>query len=85
MHFRNEFELDLMVALTITNFTRLSLPLFISLFAQVKDWAAGPRNTKLCTARPGWQTMSLRIGKYKTSKDYTRIKLGKSVIFSYFF
>lgn len=31
----------------------------------VRDWIASGKKTKLCSARPGWQTMSLRIGKYK--------------------
>ena len=41
---------------------------------QVKDWAASGKPAKMCTARPGWQTMSLRVGKYK--KTSTNIYLG---------
>ena len=31
---------------------------------QVKEWYAGGRRTLMCTARSGWLTVSLRIGKY---------------------
>lgn len=30
---------------------------------QIQEWAKSGGNNKLCTARPGWQTMSLRVGK----------------------
>jgi len=33
---------------------------------QVKRWAAGPREAGMCTARPGWQTISFRVPKYKS-------------------
>eukprot|EP01038_Epipyxis_sp_PR26KG_P010467 gene10467-14061_t len=33
----------------------------------IKDWIKGGSKQKLCTARPGWQAMSLRQGKYKKS------------------
>jgi delta24-sterol reductase len=38
----------------------------------VKEWAAGDRKKKMCTARPGWLTMSFRFPKYK--KDMVQIK-----------
>lgn len=41
---------------------------------QVKAWATDGKKAKMCTARPGWQTMSLRVGKYK--KTNTKIYLG---------
>jgi FAD/FMN-containing dehydrogenase len=42
--------------------------------AQVKEWIARGSPNKLCSARPGWKTMSLRIGKYKSSS--TGISVG---------
>lgn len=41
---------------------------------QVKAWAAGSKTKPMVTARPGWQTMSIRIGKYK--QTHTAIDLG---------
>ncbi|XP_072945886.1 delta(24)-sterol reductase-like [Epargyreus clarus] len=38
---------------------------------QVKTWLSGDRSTKLCTSRPGWQSMSFRRGLYK--KTFTNI------------
>lgn len=32
---------------------------------QVKGWIKSGRNVQMCTARPGWQNMSFRRGKYK--------------------
>ncbi|XP_049881861.1 delta(24)-sterol reductase-like [Pectinophora gossypiella] len=40
---------------------------------QVKEWIKAGRTTKLCTARPTWQTMSFRHGVYK--KTFTNIKV----------
>ncbi|KAJ2940993.1 hypothetical protein O0L34_g13118 [Tuta absoluta] len=40
---------------------------------QIKTWVAGKRDTKLCTARPTWQTMSFRQGMYK--KFFTNIRV----------
>ncbi|XP_030025267.2 delta(24)-sterol reductase [Manduca sexta] len=40
---------------------------------QVKAWLSGDRSTRLCTARPTWQTMSFRHGLYK--KTFTNIKV----------
>jgi hypothetical protein len=34
---------------------------------QVKDWKDKFSNQQMCTARPGWQTMSFRQGRYKSS------------------
>ena len=34
---------------------------------QIKDWVKNGKQTKLCTARPGWAAMSLRVGRYKKS------------------
>ena len=35
--------------------------------AEIKKWIADGRPCKMCTARPGHQTMSLRVPKYKKS------------------
>ncbi|XP_022118448.2 delta(24)-sterol reductase [Pieris rapae] len=40
---------------------------------QIKSWLAGDRKTRLCTARPTWQTMSFRQGLYK--KTFTNIHI----------
>ncbi len=40
---------------------------------QIKKWASEGGKTKMCTARPGWQAMSLRAGKYK--KTYENVKI----------
>ena len=34
---------------------------------QIADWIADGRRQLLCTSRPGWTAMSLRIGRYKKS------------------
>lgn len=31
----------------------------------MKKWADSGKQVPMCTARPGWQTMSLRVAKYK--------------------
>lgn len=43
--------------------------------AQVKRWIANGKKNKMCTARPGWQAMSLRAGKYKKTYDNIRLDL----------
>ncbi|XP_073958786.1 delta(24)-sterol reductase-like [Choristoneura fumiferana] len=40
---------------------------------QIKAWLSGDRSTRLCTARPTWQTMSFRQGLYK--KTFTNIEV----------
>ncbi|XP_063542976.1 delta(24)-sterol reductase-like isoform X1 [Cydia strobilella] len=40
---------------------------------QIKAWLAGDRSTRLCTARPTWQTMSFRQSLYK--KTFTNINV----------
>lgn len=47
---------------------------------QIKYWNKNIREKqsqkqKLCTARAGWKTMSLRVGKYKSSQEYYQIDL----------
>ncbi len=34
---------------------------------QVREWNKEGRKTPMCTARPGWMAMSLRVGKYKST------------------
>lgn len=43
--------------------------------AEVKEWVATGCRKKLCTARPGWQAMSLRAGKYKSTYQNVHIDL----------
>lgn len=40
---------------------------------QVRRWNANGRKSFMCTARPGWLTMSLYVGKYK--KSFTNIEV----------
>lgn len=40
---------------------------------QIKAWLSSDRSTRLCTARPTWQTMSFRQGIYKAT--FTNIKV----------
>ena len=40
---------------------------------EIKEWVKEGRKTQMCTARPGWQAMSLRAGKYK--KTFKNISL----------
>lgn len=42
---------------------------------QILDWKASGAKQKLCTARPGWQTTSLRVGKYKKTHWNININL----------
>lgn len=42
---------------------------------QVRAWARAGRKEMMCTARPGWQTMSLRVGKYKSTFRNIRLDL----------
>ncbi|CAJ0587020.1 unnamed protein product, partial [Mesorhabditis spiculigera] len=39
---------------------------------QVRQWAAGDRKVKMCTARPGWLTMSFRFPAYKQNMTQIR-------------
>ncbi|KAI8434615.1 hypothetical protein MSG28_003151 [Choristoneura fumiferana] len=50
----------------------LTLPITTWCF-QIKAWLSGDRSTRLCTARPTWQTMSFRQGLYK--KTFTNIEV----------
>lgn len=42
---------------------------------EVREWVADGCKTKLCTARPGWQAMSLRAGRYKSTYRNININL----------
>mmetsp|Transcript_10908 Transcript_10908/g.15498 ORF Transcript_10908/g.15498 Transcript_10908/m.15498 type:complete len:532 (-) Transcript_10908:83-1678(-) len=42
---------------------------------QVRKWREEGMKTPMCTARPGWQTMSLRVGKYKKTDYNIRLDL----------
>ncbi|XP_071953464.1 delta(24)-sterol reductase-like isoform X1 [Antedon mediterranea] len=42
---------------------------------QVKEWKDGGRQIKMCTARPGWQTVSPRVGRYKNTHFNIHINL----------
>ncbi|GAB6032196.1 Delta(24)-sterol reductase [Chamberlinius hualienensis] len=42
---------------------------------QVREWKDAGAKVPMCTARPGWQTMSLRVGKYKKSMHAIKINL----------
>ncbi|XP_034036341.1 delta(24)-sterol reductase [Thalassophryne amazonica] len=42
---------------------------------QVREWKKAGGNTYMCTGRPGWLTVSLRVGKYKKSYKNIMINL----------
>lgn len=42
---------------------------------QVKNWKAKGGNDRMCTARPGWLAMSLRVGRYKSTNTNIHIDL----------
>ncbi|XP_071850419.1 delta(24)-sterol reductase-like [Apostichopus japonicus] len=42
---------------------------------QIKDWIKSGSQKKLCTARPGWQTTSLRVGLYKKTHRNININM----------
>lgn len=42
---------------------------------QVKEWKAKSDDRQMCTARPGWQTMSFRQGLYKSSMYNVRVNM----------
>lgn len=44
----------------------------LNIQAQVREWKKEGQKTYMCTGRPGWLTVSLRVGKYKkTLKNIT--------------
>ncbi|XP_065566869.1 delta(24)-sterol reductase-like [Artemia franciscana] len=42
---------------------------------QVRKWKEEGRKTPMCTARPGWQTVSFRKGKYKKTMFNVKVNL----------
>ena len=42
---------------------------------QVKEWNETSMDKKMCTARPGWQTMSFRRGLYKNTMFNVSVNL----------
>lgn len=42
---------------------------------QIRNWNNDGRRGKMCTARPGWMTVSLRIGQYKKNLRKIAINL----------
>lgn len=42
---------------------------------QVREWKEQGSKTFMCTGRPGWLTVSLRVGKYKKTHKNIMINL----------
>lgn len=42
---------------------------------QVRNWNEKGRVKLMCTARPGWMTVSLRVGKYKQTHQQIQVNL----------
>lgn len=42
---------------------------------QVRNWNKKGRVKPMCTARPGWMTVSLRVGKYKQTHEKIQVNL----------
>lgn len=51
---------------------KLFLPVFIF---QVREWRKEGSKTYMCTGRPGWLTVSLRVGKYKKTHKNIMINM----------
>lgn len=47
----------------------------IFVFLKVREWNRQGRKTPMCTARPGWQTISFRQAKYKKTMFNVRVNL----------
>ncbi len=45
------------------------------IFLQVREWNEQGRKTPMCTARPGWQTISFRQPKYKKTLFNVKVNL----------
>lgn len=45
------------------------------LWLQVREWKEQGSKTFMCTGRPGWLTVSLRVGKYKKTHKNIMINL----------
>lgn len=42
---------------------------------QVREWKKSGGGTYMCTGRPGWLTVSLRVGKYKKTHKNIMINM----------
>lgn len=42
---------------------------------QVREWRKDGSRTHMCTGRPGWLTVSLRVGKYKKTHRNIQIHM----------
>ena len=42
---------------------------------QVREWRDSGMKTTMCTARPGWQAVSFRVAKYKSTMHNIRVNL----------
>lgn len=49
--------------------------LSLFLWLQVREWKEQGSKTFMCTGRPGWLTVSLRVGKYKKTHKNIMINL----------
>lgn len=49
--------------------------LSLTLWLQVREWKEQGSKTFMCTGRPGWLTVSLRVGKYKKTHKNIMINL----------
>lgn len=69
------------VALSFSEFTHaLCDHCKVVFLFQIRRWNASGRPSKMCTARPGWQNISFRQGKYK--KSLTNIEVNMMDILS---
>lgn len=42
---------------------------------QVREWRKDGSKSHMCTGRPGWLTVSLRVGKYKKTHKNIQISM----------
>ena len=51
------------------------MPCLVVLVLQISDWRKEGAKTHMCTGRPGWLTVSLRVAKYKKTNKNIMINM----------
>ena len=46
----------------------------VAVLRQVREWREDGATEKMCSARAGWLTMSLRVGKYKSTHRNIKVR-----------
>jgi delta24-sterol reductase len=77
-YLRNRFEQSVYFSFRKTEDTHLERVKHVQ--KQIRDWNDAGRPSRLCTARPGWMAMSLRVGKYKNTLQGIDLSALRSVL-----